>query len=237
MSLPPAHGCEQPTKEGKTSMQYDNFPLEKAGLPVNTTMGHFPSVTEDRNGPSWETTSASPQQRPSLRPRTAPHSSPPSPGTLRGNQEGCADRRERQETAALLHKPEVLPRSGNSNNGRSSAVQTEVPLPLKNPPWGGAPCGGAEEARFAVPRTEVPPVRRDRPRVSKPPWTTARHSKTCSGQTSVYQTDLPNTVQGVVKCPTRCRTEGMANHSGSCEHHGNINFASAESHTRFIRHK
>jgi len=138
--------------------------------------------------------------------------------------------------AALLHKPEVLPRSGNSNNDLSSAVQTEVPLPLKDPPWGGAPCGGAEEARFAVHRTEAPPVRRDRPRVSKPPWTTAGRCKICSGQTSVYQTNLPNTAPGVVKCP-RCRTERMANSSGSCGHHENINFALAESHARFIRHK
>jgi len=236
MSVPHGHGCEQPTKEGKTSMQCDNFPLERASLPANTTTGHFPSVTEDGNGPSWETTTAGTQQRPSLRPRTAPHSVPPSSRTLGENQEGCADRRERQGMAVLLHKPEVLPHSGNSNNGLSSAVQTEVPLPLKDPPWGGAPCGDAEEARFAVPRMEAPPVRRDRPRVSKPPWTTAGRCQRCSGQPSVYQTDLPNTVLGVVKCP-RCRTEGMANSSESCDHHGNINFALAESHTRFIRRK
>jgi len=118
-------------------MQCDNFPLEKASLPVNATTGHFPSVTEDGSGPSWETTSAGPQQRPPLRPRTAPHSVPPSSRTLGGNQEGCADKRERQEMTALLHKPEVLPNRGNSNNGLSSAVQTEVPLPLKDPPGEG----------------------------------------------------------------------------------------------------
>jgi len=109
-------------------------------------------------------------------------------------------------------------------------------LPTEKPPWGGAPYGGAEEAKFAVPRTEVPPVRRDRPRVSKPPWTTDRHAKPCSRQVSVYQTDLPNTVPGVVKCP-RYGTEGMESKVGSCEHHGNINFVSAESHTGFLRQK
>jgi len=129
----PACGCDQSMQRGKTSMQCDNFSLEKASLPANTTTGHFPSVPEDGNEPPWETTTVSPQQSRSLGRRTAPHSAPPSSGTPGENQEGCVDRGERQGTAALLHKPEVLPHSGDSIDSLNSAVCSEIPLPTETP--------------------------------------------------------------------------------------------------------
>jgi len=38
-------------------------------------------------------------------------------------------------------------------------------------------------------------VRRDRPRVSKPPWAVTTLSRRCSRQTPAYRTDLPSAVQ------------------------------------------
>jgi len=131
--VPPARGCDQPTRRGKTSLQCDDFPLEKASLPAKTTIGHFPSVPENGNEPSWETTTVSSQQSPSLGRRTASHRAPHSSGTLGRNQEGCVDGGERQGTAALLHKPEVSPPSGDSTDSLNSAVRAEIPLLTETP--------------------------------------------------------------------------------------------------------
>jgi len=72
---------------------------------------------------------------------------------------------------AAFRLPPPLPRS---------KIDLEVQSP---PPPERAPYGGARKAMFVTPRIEVPPVRRDRPRVSKPPWAVTTISKRCSRQT------------------------------------------------------
>jgi len=61
--------------------------------------------------------------------------------------------------------------------------RSEIDLEVQNPPTKGALNRDAREAPFVTNWLEAPPVRRDRPRVSKPPWLVTTPPERCSRQT------------------------------------------------------
>jgi len=115
-------------------VQYNNFPSERTNLPLNSTLGHSPSVQEGGNEPSRETTTVSPQQSPFLGRWTTSHHAPRSWEAPGRSQNDCVDSGKRQETAKLSHKPEASPRRGDSNDSLNRAVRQEIPLATETVP-------------------------------------------------------------------------------------------------------
>jgi len=68
----PAHSLNRLTERGEIWVQCINPFPESVNLPSGSTLGQLHSVQEEDSGPSWETTTESPRQRPSEGRRAGP---------------------------------------------------------------------------------------------------------------------------------------------------------------------
>jgi len=119
----PAHSLNRLTERGEIWVQYINPFPESVNLPSGSTLGQFYLVQED-SGPSWETTTESPQQRPSAGRRATPHHAGMSDGYwAKGVGNG-----ERQSKAKLLHRYSETPHQGDRGGSLNRAARREIPV-------------------------------------------------------------------------------------------------------------
>jgi len=122
--IQPAHSLNRLTERGEIWVQCINPFPESVNLPSGCTLGQFYPVQEKDSGPSWETTTESPCQRPSEGRRTNPHHA----GTRDGHWTKGVSNTERQVKAKLLRQNSEAPHQGDHGGNLNRAARREVPV-------------------------------------------------------------------------------------------------------------
>jgi len=130
-----AHSLNRLTERREIWVQRINPFPESVNLPSGFTLGQFYSVQEEDSGPSWQTTTESPRQRPSAGQKTISHHA----GTREGHCAKGVGNGERQGKAKLLHRYSETPHKRDHGGSLNRAARVRYPWwrrlsPCRKPP-------------------------------------------------------------------------------------------------------
>jgi len=120
----PTHSFDRLTQWGEIWVQYINPFPESVNLLSGSALGQFYPVQEEDSGPSWETTTERPQQRPSAGRRATPNLA----GMRDGHWAQGVGNRERRSKTKLLHRYSETPHQGDRGDSLNRAARREVPV-------------------------------------------------------------------------------------------------------------
>jgi len=126
--IQPARSLNQLTGREEIWVQCINPFTESVNLPSSSALGRFHSVREEDSGPSWKTTTESPQQHPSQGWRTTSHHVPRHTGTRGRYWVTFLSNGECRGKAKLLHKHSDIPHQGDPDGSLNRTARREVPL-------------------------------------------------------------------------------------------------------------